>query len=232
MDVIGIIGAMDEEVLTLKEKMSISEVRSVASLEFYIGTLRNKNIVLVMGGIGKVNAAMCTQVMIDIFHVDVVINTGVAGALSDELEIGDVVISSDMVQHDMDAAAFGYPIGQVPRMEVFSFKADEHLIHIAEKGTDILPQSTSVYVKRIVSGDAFIADKEKKRWLIDKFDGFCVEMEGAAIAQVCYINHVPFVIIRSISDKADDSAEMNFDEFVTLAANNSCKMIDKMLEMM
>lgn len=231
MDIIGIIGAMDEEVLTLKEKMTIAEVRSIACLEFYVGTLNAANVVVVMGGIGKVNAAMCTQILIDCFHVDAVINTGVAGALSDVLEIGDVVISSDMVQHDMDATAFGYAIGQVPRMEVFSYKADEHLIHIAEKATDVLPQSTNVHVKRIVSGDQFVADKEKKRWLVDKFDGYCTEMEGAAIAQVALINKVPFVIIRSISDKADDSADMNFDEFVTLAANNSCKMIEKMLEL-
>ena len=231
MEMVGIIGAMDEEVLTLKERMEIIEVRSIASLEFYIGTLNNTSVVVVMGGIGKVNAALCTQVLIDCFHVDAIINTGVAGALSDELEIGDVVISSDTVQHDMDATAFGYPIGQIPRLEVFSFKADEHLIHIAEKATDILPQTTGVYVKRIVSGDTFVADAAKKRWLMDKFDGFCTEMEGAAIAQTAYINKIPFVIIRSISDKADDSAEMNFDEFVTMAANNSCKMIEKMLEL-
>lgn len=232
MNVVGIIGAMDEEVMTLKEKMEIKEVRSIASLEFYIGTLKKTSVVVVMGGIGKVNAAMCTQVMIDCFHVDAIINTGVAGALSDELEIGDVVISSDMVQHDIDATAFGYAIGQIPRMNVFSFKADEHLISIAERGTDVLPRSTNVYVKRIVSGDMFVAGQEKKQWLIDKFDGFCTEMEGAAIAQVAHVNKTPFVIIRSISDKADDSAEMNFDEFVTLAANNSCKMIEKMLELM
>ena len=231
MGMIGIIGAMDEEVLTLKEKMDIKEVRSIASLEFYIGNLHNTSVVVVMGGIGKVNAAMCTQVMIDCFHVDAIINTGVAGALSDELEIGDVVISLDMVQHDMDATAFGYAIGQVPRMDVFSFKADEHLISIAERAADVLPQSTNVFVKRIVSGDMFVAGKDKKTWLVDKFDGFCTEMEGAAIAQVAHINKTPFVIIRSISDKADDSAEMNFDEFVTLAANNSCKMIEKMLEL-
>ncbi len=231
MDTIGIIGAMDEEVMTLKEKMDIKEVRSIASLEFYIGKLNNTSVVVVMGGIGKVNAAMCTQVLIDCFQVDAIINTGVAGALSDELEIGDVVISSDMVQHDMDATAFGYVIGQVPGMDVFSFKADEHLISVAERAADVLPQSTNVYVKRIVSGDMFIAGKDKKSWLVDKFDGFCTEMEGAAVAQVAHINKTPFVIIRSISDKADDSAEINFEEFVNLAANNSCKMIEKMLEL-
>lgn len=232
MEVIGIIGAMDEEVMTLKERMDILEVRSIASLEFYMGTIGEAFLVLVMGGIGKVNAAMCTQILIDCFHVDAIINTGVAGALSDELEIGDVVISSDMVQHDVDAVAFGYPLGQIPRMDVFSFIADEHLIHVAEKATDVLPQTTNIFTKRIVSGDKFIANKDTKTWLMEKFDGFCTEMEGAAIAQVAHINKIPFVIIRSISDKADDSAEMNFEEFVQIAANNSCKMILKMVEIL
>lgn len=231
MEIIGIIGAMEEEVLTLKEKMDLREVRSIASLEFYIGTLHESSIVVVKGGIGKVNAALCTQILIDCFHVDAIINTGVAGALSPDLEIGDVVISSDTIQHDVDAAAFGYQIGEVPRLGVLAFAADEHLIHIAERATDVLSSSTNVYVKRIVSGDQFIADPAKKTWLIEKFDGFCTEMEGAAIGQAAYINRIPFVIIRSISDKADDSAEMNFDEFVQVAANNSCKIIEKMLEL-
>lgn len=232
MEIIGIIGAMDEEVMALKERMNITEVRGIASLEFYLGTIGKATLVVVMGGIGKVNAAMCTQLMIDCFHVDAIINTGVAGALSDELEIGDVVISLDMVQHDVDAVAFGYQLGQIPRMNVFSFVADERLVHVAERATDVLPQATNVFVKRIVSGDKFVADKKTKQWLIDKFDGFCTEMEGAAVAQVAHINKIPFVIIRSISDKADDSAEMNFEEFVQIAAYNSFKMVEKMLELL
>ncbi len=232
MDVVGIIGAMDEEVMTLKDKMEVTDVRSIASLEFYIGALHNKNVVVVMAGIGKVNAALCTQLLIDCFKVDAIINTGVAGALSNELEIGDVVISSDMIQHDVDAVAFGYALGQIPRMDVLAFKADEHLIHIAQKATDVLPQKTNVFTNRILSGDKFVADPSTKKWLVDKFDGFCTEMEGAAIAQVAHINRTPFVIIRSISDKADDSADVNFEEFVQVAANNSCKIIEKMLELL
>lgn len=232
MEVIGIIGAMEEEVMTLKEKMTLRETRSAASYEFYIGTLGNASIVLVQAGIGKVNAAMCTQVLIDVFHVDAIINTGVAGALNSALEIGDVVISSDTLQHDVDATGFGYKLGEIPRLGVVSFPADEHMIHIAEKATDVLSAKTNVFIERIVSGDQFISSSEKKQWLLEKFDGFCTEMEGAAIAQVAYINKIPFVIIRSISDKADDSAEMNFDEFVTIAANNSCKIIEKMAELL
>lgn len=230
MEIIGIIGAMEVEVLALKEKMSLTEVRSIASLEFYVGTLKDHSVVVVQGGIGKVNAAMCTQILIDCFHVDAIVNTGVAGALSADLEIGDIVISSDTLQHDVDASGFGYQVGEIPRLGFLSFPADEHLIHLAEKATDVLNNKISVYVKRIVSGDQFISDAKKKEWLLETFDGYCTEMEGAAIAQVAYINKVPFVIIRSISDKADDSAEMSFDTFVAMAAANSCRLIEHMME--
>ncbi|MDF1618667.1 5'-methylthioadenosine/adenosylhomocysteine nucleosidase [Petrocella sp. FN5] len=231
MEIIGIIGAMEEEVLTLKEKMDLKEVRSIASLEFYVGSMSGASVVIVKGGIGKVNSAVCTQILIDCFHVDAIINTGVAGALSDALEIGDVVISSDTIQHDMDATGFGYALGEVPRMGCIAYKADQHLIKIAKNATDVLSSATNVYVERIVSGDQFISDIKKKIWLLDKFDAYCTEMEGGAVAQASYLNKIPFVIIRSISDKADDSAEMNFNEFTQLAASNSCKIIIKMLEL-
>lgn len=232
MEVIGIIGAMEEEVLTLKEKMELKEVRGIASLEFYVGTLNNASVVVVHGGIGKVNAALCTQILIDCFHIDAVINTGVAGALSNDLEIGDVVISKDTVQHDVDATGFGYAIGEIPRMGMTAFSADEHMISIAEHATDVLPAKTNVFTERIVTGDQFVADKTRKDFIKNTFDGFCTEMEGAAIAQTCVVNRIPFVIIRSISDKADDSAEVNFAEFTQLAASNSCKLIMKMLELL
>lgn len=232
MGKIGIIGAMEEEVLALKEKLKVSDVRGIASLEFYVGVLQGKEVVLVRGGIGKVNSALCTQLLIDCFHVDSVINTGVAGALNDSLSIGDIVISSDSLEHDVDASGFGYEPGVIPRMPDSIFKADKRLIHIAEKASEVLSVKTNVFTGRIVSGDQFISDPEKKRQLVADYKGFCVEMEGAAIAHACYLNKVPFVIIRSISDKADDAAEVNFAEFTQLAALNSCKMIEKMLEIM
>lgn len=232
MSKIGIIGAMEEEVLCLKNKMNITEVRSIASLEFYVGMLHNREVILVRSGIGKVNAALCTQILIDCFHIDSVINTGVAGALSDELEIGDVVISLDAMQHDVDATGFGYDLGIIPSMDNSCFKADKRLLKIAKKASEVLSMKTNVFVKRIVSGDQFISDSQKKKELIEIFGGFCTEMEGASIAQVCYINKIPFVIIRSISDKADDSAEVNFAEFTQLASANSCDMLEKMLRIM
>lgn len=232
MGKIGIIGAMEEEVMALKDKLKVTDIRSIASLEYYAGKLNNREVVLVRGGIGKVNAAVCTQTLIDCFHVDAIINTGVAGALSEELEIGDIVISRDALQHDFDATGFGYEKGTIPRMQESCFKADKALIHIAEKASQVLSVKTNVFTKRIVSGDQFISNKDKKKELIEDFDGFCTEMEGAAVAQACYLNKIPFVIIRSISDKADDSAEMNYSQFTQLAAANSCKLIEKMVEIM
>ncbi len=232
MDLIGIIGAMEEEVLTLKDKMNIQEVRSIASLDFFVGELKNKKVVVVQGGIGKVNAAVCTQILIDVFYVDAIVNTGVAGALSDKLEIGDVVISKEAIQHDFDATSFDYKLGEIPRMDTSVFKADEHMIKIAEKASDVLDSHVNVYTERIVSGDQFIADPRRKKEIIRDFNGFCTEMEGAAIAHVCYLNRMPYVIIRSISDKADDSADMNFAEFTKMAALNSCKLIERILELL
>lgn len=231
MNLIGIIGAMEEEVLTLKDKMEIQEVRSVASLEFFIGTLNKKKVVVVQAGIGKVNAAVCTQILIDVFYVNTILNTGVAGAVSAKLEIGDVVISSDAIQHDFDVSSFGYKIGEIPRMKTSVFKADDHLIKIAEEASNVLSSNIGVYTERIVTSDQFIADPKRKKEIVRDFNGFCTEMEGAAIAHVCYLNKVPFVIIRSISDKSDGSAKTNFEEFTKMAALNSCKMIERILEL-
>ncbi|NDL66355.1 5'-methylthioadenosine/adenosylhomocysteine nucleosidase [Anaerotalea alkaliphila] len=232
MKLIGIIGAMQEEVMGLQDVMEIKETRSIASLDFYQGTLFGHEVVLVKGGVGKVNAAVCTQILIDCFYVEAIINTGVAGALNGKLEIGDVVISKDTLQHDVDATGFGYALGEIPRMETSIFPADEHLVKIALQAADRLPVRTSVYVERIVSGDQFISDPVKKEMLEQTFQGFCTEMEGAAVAQVCHLNKIPFVILRSISDKADDTAETNFNEFIAMAVANSSKILERMLELL
>lgn len=232
MNIVGIIGAMDEEIAALKEKMVIDEVKHYASLEFYTGKMFDKEIVVVRCGIGKVNAAMCTQIMIDKFNVDMIINTGVAGALSNELNIADIVISSDALQHDVDATGFGYKLGEIPRMEISCFKANEKLIEIASKASKNRITGHNVFVERIISGDQFVSDMEVKERLLDNFQGFCTEMEGASIAHVCHLNNVPFVVIRSISDKADNSAETNFAEFTKIAVDNSTKIIEGMVEIL
>ncbi len=232
MEFIGIIGAMEEEVLALKQKMNIQEVRSIASLDFVIGFLNEKKIVVVRAGIGKVNAAVCTQILIDVFCVDTIINIGVAGAIQPQLEIADIVISKDAIEHDFDARNFGYEVGQIPRMENSIFALDPHLIKLAYDAGNVLDSKVNIYVERIVSGDQFVASESKKEYLRDKFGAYCTEMEGAAIAHVCELNQVPCVIIRAISDKADSSADVNFNEFVKVAASNSSKMIENMLKVL
>lgn len=222
---LGIIGAMDEEVLEIKNTLKDVTVETAAGMEFYRGKINEKEVVVVRSGIGKVNAAVCSQILVDKFGVEAIVNTGIAGSLKAEIDIGDIVLSSDSVQHDMDATGFGYPIGQIPRMETFAFPADQKLLKLAEKCCNQVNPDIKTFVGRVVSGDQFISDKEKKQQLIDNFDGFCTEMEGAAIAQVCYLNHIGCLIIRAISDKADDSATVDYPAFEAKAIEHSVKLL-------
>lgn len=232
MKTIGIIGAMEEEVISLKRKMTIEDTKEKAGMTFFVGTMENTKVILVRCGIGKVNAAVCTQILIDLFDVEYIINTGVAGGLHPDINIGDVVISSDTVEHDMDATAFGYEKGAIPRMDRTFFEADEKLVKIAESAAKNVLKEHKVFVGRIASGDQFVASMAVKGEIYSTFTAYCAEMEGAAIAHTCFLNQVPFVVIRAISDKADQSADMNFDEFVHLAAKNASKMIEQIIEEM
>lgn len=227
---LGIIGAMEEEVASIKSKMQIQTVMQSASMEFCQGTLEGKEIVVVRSGIGKVNAAVCTQILVDEFQVDAIINTGIAGSLRNEINIGDIVLSSDALQHDMDATGFGYKYGVIPRMETSIFEADRNLIELAEKCCKKVNPEIGVYVGRVVSGDQFVSDKAKKDWIFETFQGFCTEMEGAAIAQTAYLNEVPFLIVRAISDKADNSAEMDYAEFERQAIIHSVNLMVEMVK--
>ncbi|WP_101773206.1 5'-methylthioadenosine/adenosylhomocysteine nucleosidase [Peptostreptococcus faecalis] len=230
MKKIGIIGAMDEEVRELTSELENKKTRNIAGLNFNEGILHGKDVVVVECGIAKVNAAMCTQILISEFGVDAVINTGVAGALYDELKINDIVISTDSVQYDVDASAAGEIVGTIPRMDTSVFKADERLIDIAYDA--FLEEKTEfkAYKGRVVTGDQFVADKEKKEYLKREFGGYCCEMEGAAMAHVAHCNNIPFVIIRAISDNADSSADKSYEEFVEKAATTSKKMVDNILK--
>lgn len=228
--VIGIIGAMDEEVSKLKESLSNVSVKNMASMEFYEGTLYDTDVVIVRSGIGKVNAGICAQILVDVYNVSAIINTGIAGSLNADINIGDIVLSSDAIQHDMDAVAFGYDIGVIPRMETSTFQADKKLIDIAESACSEVIEDVKVFTGRVLSGDQFISGKEKKQWLIDNFSGFCTEMEGAAIAQAAYLNKIPFLIIRAISDKADDSAHMDYPAFEAMAIENSVKLLKAIIK--
>lgn len=230
MNTIAIIGAMDEEVDILKDIMDVRETIEKASLKFYVGTLQGKEVVLVKCGIGKVNAALCAQILISEFNADAVVNTGVAGALNEALDVYDIVISTDAIQHDFDTTVFGDKKGMIPRMDNSIFVADEKLINAAYEASKEEVKNHKVLKGRVLSGDIFISSKELKDELVNEFDGYCGEMEGAAIAHVCYVNKVPFVVIRAMSDKADGSADVTYEEFVGQAAHNSKDIVLGMLK--
>lgn len=229
MKKIGIIGAMDLEVDALKAKMTVANIIKKANMEFYEGTLNGTDVVIVRCGIGKVNAALCVQILADNFNVSHVINTGVAGSLNAKLDIGDILISKDAIHHDMDVRVFGYALGEVPQMGFREFKADENLVTLAKASCEKVNPDINVLVGRVVSGDQFISSKEVKEHLIKEFQGDCAEMEGASIAHGAHLNNIPFVIIRAISDKADDSAEMDYPTFEKAAAQHSSKLVEDLV---
>ncbi len=227
---LGIIGAMDEEVDKLKASMEAVQIIKRANMEFNKGRIYDKEVVVVRSGIGKVNAGICAQILVDLFEVDAIINTGIAGSLKAEINIGDIVLSADTVQHDMDAVAFGYPVGQIPRMDTLAFPADEKLVSLAKECCERVNPEIAVYVGRVVSGDQFVADKKVKERLIESFGGYCTEMEGAAIGQAAYLNEVPYVVIRAISDKADDSASVDYPTFEAKAIEHTVKLMEEMIK--
>lgn len=226
---IGIIGAMEEEVAALQRDMEIEETRKIASMEFYKGRLCGQEAVVVRSGVGKVNAGICGAILSLEFGADVLINTGIAGGLHPDIRIGDMVISRDALHHDMDASAFGDPRGQVPRMDVWAFPAEEELIERAKKANQRANPDIQTFVGRVVTGDQFVSSEEKKQELTELFGGMCVEMEGAGIAQAAYLNRIPYVIVRSISDQADHCATEDYPTFEKKAITHSVRLIREML---
>ena len=223
MKKLGIIGAMSVEVETLKSEMKNLNVVQKSGMEFYDGVLENLNVVVVQCGVGKVNAAMCAQILCDCFHVTHLVNTGIAGSLCAELDIGDLLISSDAMYHDFDAQHFGYRFGEVPGLGVVTFAANEEMIAYASEAAEAVNPGHS-RVGRVASGDLFVAEKAVKERIIANTGALCTEMEGAAIAQVAWRNNLPFVILRAISDKADDSAEMDYPTFEAIAAHRCAQV--------
>lgn len=221
---IGIITATVQEFAQLNALLGTNEV---GSMKFVTGTIGSQEVVGVQAGIGKVHAALCAQKMIDTYPVDGIINVGVAGALNANLHVGDMVISKDAVQHDFDTQYFGDAPGHITGFDTIEFAADADLAQDAKDAADKL--GYRAVVGRVLSGDQFICTGEKKQYLIDQFQGDCCEMEGAAIAQVCAVNKVPFVILRAISDGADDGAGMSYDTFVVYAAERATKLVSEML---
>ena len=226
MTKLGIIGAMTIEIETLKETMQDMTLSCHTGMEFCEGKLEGLDVVIVQCGVGKVNAAMCTQILCSVYGVTHLVNTGIAGSLRAELDIADMVVSTDAMYHDMDVTVFGYAAGQVPGMPL-SYAADETLSGYAFAAAEAVnPGHTRT--GRIASGDQFVSGKEQKEKIIEISGAVCTEMEGAAIAHTAWRNNVPFVILRAISDKADDSAEMDYPTFEKIAAHR-CAEVTKNL---
>ena len=226
---IGIIGAMEEEVQELIADLESAEKKTVASMDFYKGTLYGKDCVIVKSGVGKVNAALCAQILADFYRPEALINTGVAGSLDAQINIGDMVVSEDAVQHDMDASAVGDPVGQVPRMDVLAFPADPVLVKKAVEANQKANPDIQTFTGRVASGDQFISGGEKKKQIQENFHARCAEMEGAAIAHGAYLNKIPYVILRAISDKADGSVQMDYPTFEKQAIVHCVRLLRELI---
>lgn len=225
---IGIIGAMDEEVAILMENMIEKEESIVANCLFTSGKLMEQDVVLLQSGIGKVNAAMATTIMHERFSPSHVINTGSAGGFSKQLEVGDIVISTQVVHHDVDVTAFDYTYGQVPGMPAM-FSANEDLIEKAMNAANAL--DVQVEKGLIATGDSFMEDPEQVAFASEKFpEMLAAEMEAAAIAQVCHHYNTPFVVVRALSDIAGKQSSISFDAFLDKAAKNAASLIMEMLK--
>jgi adenosylhomocysteine nucleosidase len=230
--VVGIIGPMAEEIAILHDHMEVEETEEIAGMTFYEGTLKGQPIVLVQSGIGKVNATMAAQLLASHFDVDALINSGIAGAIHPDVALGDIVIATQTVQHDMDETAKGLEPGWIPGMDEAYFNTDEELVALAEEAAKNLPKEVTVYKGLIATGDQFIANAEKKQWIYETFNAYVVEMEGGAVGQVAYLNEIPYLVIRSASDDAGEHAVMKWEDFKQLAVTNSSSIIEGILENM
>ena len=231
---IGIIGAMDIEVNMLKSQLLNTTVTEKAGVTFIEGSLNGKNVVIAKSGVGKVNAALCTQLMITVFNATCIINTGIAGAAAHGLKVQDIVLSTDAVYHDMNVVEFGYKITEIPGMKCSCFPADTKMIDAAQKAFDSLKEKEGhkLIKGRIASGDVFVASKELKNTIIQNCNPACVEMEGAAIAHACYVNQIPYLIIRCMSDMADDNGEESYSFNEEAAAVLSAALVKKTIELL
>lgn len=226
----GIIGAMDIETALLKSSMRITDKKVIASQEYCEGYIGNTACVVVQCGVGKVRAGMSVQVLHDVFHVTHIINTGVAGSLNNDINIGDIVVSKDAVYHDVNAVNFGYALGELPQSGHLFYESDQDLQNEAIEAVKKAAPDVKPFSGRIASGDQFVCTKDKKEWIRDTFHADCTEMEGCAIAQASVLNNIPFVIMRAISDKADESVEESYDVFENKAAEHCAHIVLYMLE--
>ncbi|MFB4164832.1 5'-methylthioadenosine/S-adenosylhomocysteine nucleosidase [Alteribacillus sp. JSM 102045] len=225
---IAVIGAMDEEVELLKDQLKNRKDEEIGGSFFHIGYIKEQEVILVKSGIGKVNAAISTTVLLQKFKPDAVINTGSAGGFNPALDVGDLVISKEVRYNDVDATVFGYEFGQVPQMPA-KYEADDQLVQVAEKCA--AHENLTALKGLIVSGDSFMSDDTRVSFLKNTFvEPQCAEMEAGAIAQVCYRFNAPFVIIRSLSDIAGQDAKLSYDQFLEKASVHSANLVLSMLE--
>lgn len=220
---LGIIGAMQVEVNALRAVMTDQATTTVSGMEFVQGKLYGHDVVAVVCGEGKVAAAVCAQTLILNYHVDAVINTGVAGTLCDELGISDVAIAVDVVQHDMDVTAMGYPVGQIPCLDVLKIPCDEGMVAALERA--VQANGRNYRKGTIATGDLFIHSEERRQFIVSNFGAIAGEMEGGAIGQVCYMNKIPFVVLRTMSDDASGNAPASFETFAGEAAELACSIV-------
>lgn len=222
MNKIGIVGALQIEIDLVLEKMNVLAEFKFAGFPFYTGTLHGKEIFLARSGVGKVNSAACTQILIDRFNIDCVINIGIAGSMKSEINICDMVLSTDVTHHDVRRAQMRnlYPFQE-------TFIASEALIHLAKKGCEAL--AIKYHCGRVVSGECFVEDKKLKEIILKEYAPACVEMEGSSIGHVAYINQIPFIILRSISDNADEDALTSYEDFEARAAKQSASVVIEMI---
>ncbi|WP_407332192.1 5'-methylthioadenosine/S-adenosylhomocysteine nucleosidase [Enterovibrio sp. 27052020O] len=229
---IGIIGAMEQEVTLLKNKISNCQLQEIAGCKFYTGDINGVEVVLLQSGIGKVAAALGTAVLLDRFKATLVINTGSAGGFDSSLNLGDVVISTDVAYHDADVTAFGYTMGQMAGQPA-TFTSDAKLMDIAEQALAAMNPAPHAVRGLICTGDAFVCTADRQNYIREHFSSVvAVEMEAAAIAQACHQFKVPFVVVRAISDVADKESPMTFEEFLPLAAQSSSAMVEKMVDLL
>lgn len=226
---IAVIGAMEEEVELLRATLENKTTETIANSEYTQGTYKDKDVILLKSGIGKVNAAMSTTILLEKYQPDVVINTGSAGGYDENLDVGAIVISDEVRHHDVDATIFGYEMGQVPQMPV-GFKADARLMEVAEQAVAEVGEHQSA-TGLITTGDSFMNDPVRVETVRNYFPTMkAVEMEAAAVAQVCYQFATPFVVIRALSDIAGKQSDISFDEFLPIAAKHSTQVVLKAIE--
>lgn len=224
----GIIVAMHEELAVVLDALESAYTTERAGMTFHHGLYAERPVIAVICGVGKVNAALCTQVLISNYGVQRIINIGVAGGLGENIVPGDIVIADSLVQHDMDLTALGLPLGQLFRMDIFDFKTDPFMLDVALQASQSITNHAH-FVGRIVTGDQFIANAKDAKQLHKHFDAIACEMESASIAHVCHVNQIPFVCIRSISDNANTGAHMDFTQFIPIAVANASALLKTMI---